>query len=187
MMVPDVAYARSGDVAVAYQVIGEGPVDIVFLRGISGDLVSTWEQPLLVRHIEGLAANGRLIMLDRRGTGLSDRPRDVQSAESTMDDIRAVMDAVGSERAVLWTGANATAIAVLFAATYPERTAGLILFDPRVVGTRSPDYPWAQTVEEWRAELADVRSRWGSRSYFEELARIWAPEVAADPAFVDWF
>jgi len=187
MSVPDVAYARSGDVAVAYQVIADGPVDIVFLRGTSGDLVSTWEQPLLVRHVEGLAANGRLMMLDRRGTGLSDRPRDAQSAESTMDDIRAVMDAVGSVRAVLWTGANATAIAVLFAATYPERTAGLVLFDPMVVGTRSPEYPWARTPDEWRAELADVRSRWGSRSYFEALARNWAPEVADDPAFVDWF
>jgi len=187
MNVPDVAYARSGDVAVAYQVIGDGPIDIVFLRAITGDLLSSWDQPLLVRHVEGLAAHGRVIMLDRRGTGLSDRPRDVQSAESTMDDIRAVMDAVGSERAVLWTGGNATGIVVLFAATYPERTAGLILFDPRVVGTRSPDYPWAQTVEEWRAQLADVRSRWGSSSYFEELARTWAPEVADDPAFVDWF
>jgi len=185
--VPDVAYARSGDVAVAYQVIGDGPADIVFLRGTSGDLVSTWEQPLLVRHVEGLAANGRLIMLDRRGTGLSDRPRDVQSAESTMDDIRAVMDAAGSERAVLWTGANATAIAVLFAATYPERTAGLVLFDPMVVGTRSAEYPWGRTADEWRAQLAEVRGRWGSRSYFEELARTWAPEVADDPAFVDWF
>ena len=187
MNVPDVNYARSGDVAVAYQVIGDGPIDIVFLRAITGDLLSTWDQPLLVRHVEGLAMNGRVIMLDRRGTGLSDRPRDVQSAESTMDDIRAVMDAVGSERAVLWTGGNATGIVVLFAATYPERTAGLILFDPRVVGTRSPEYPWAQTGEEWRAQLGEIRSRWGSRSYFEELARTWAPEVADDPDFVDWF
>ena len=187
MNVPDVAYARSGDVAVAYQVIGDGPIDIVFLRAITGDLLSSWDQPLLVRHVEGLAAHGRVIMLDRRGTGLSDRPRDVQSAESTMDDIRVVMDAVGSGRAVLWTGGNATGIVVLFAATYPERTAGLILFDPRAVGTRSPEYPWAQTADEWRAQLADVRNRWGSRSYFEELARSWAPEVADDPAFVDWF
>jgi class 3 adenylate cyclase len=186
-MAPVTRYARSEGASIAYQVIGDGPIDIVFLRAITGDLLSTWDQPLLVRHVEGLAANGRVIMLDRRGTGLSDRPRDVQSAESTMDDIRAVMDSVGSERAVLWTGGNATGIVVLFAATYPERTAGLILFDPRVVGTRSAEYPWAQTVEEWRAQLADVRSRWGSRSYFEELARTWAPEVADDPAFVDWF
>jgi class 3 adenylate cyclase len=184
---PDVSYARSGDVAVAYQLVGSGPVDIVFLRGITGDLLSSWEQPLLVRHVEGLAANGRVIMLDRRGTGLSDRVREVQSIETTMDDVRAVMDAAASERAVVWTGGNATGIAVLFAATYPERCAGLVLFDPRVKGIRSTDYPWAQTEDEWRTQLAEVRTRWGSRDYLEDLARQWAPEVADDRDFVDWF
>jgi class 3 adenylate cyclase len=184
---PDVSYARSGDVAIAYQVVGSGPVDIVFIRAITGDLVSTWEQPLLVRHVEGLATSGRVLMLDKRGTGLSDRVREVQSLETSMDDIRAVMDAVGSERAVLWTGGNATGIGVLFAATYPERCAGLVLFDPRVIGIRSPEYPWAQTEEDWRKQLGDIRARWGSRSYFEELAREWAPEVARDVDFVDWF
>jgi len=184
---PDVSYARSGDVAIAYQLVGRGPVDIVFLRAITGDLLSTWEQPLLVRHVEGLASCGRVIMLDRRGTGLSDRVREVQSLETTMDDVRAVMDAVGSERAVLWTGGPATGIAVLFAATYPERCAGLVLFDPRVKGIRSSDYPWAQTEDEWRQQPADVRARWGARDYLEELAHEFAPEVADDDEFRDWF
>jgi len=98
---PDVRYARSGDVAIGYQVIGSGGTDIVFVRGMSADLLSTWEQPLLVAHIERLASNGRVLLLDRRGTGLSDRVREVQSLESTMDDVRAVMDDAGSERAVL--------------------------------------------------------------------------------------
>lgn len=187
MQPPDVSYARSGDVAIAFQVVSDGPMDTVFLRGITGDLLSTWEQPLLVRHVEGLASSGRVIMLDRRGTGLSDRVREVQSIETTMDDIRAVMDAVGSERAVVWTGGTATGIAALFAATYPERCAGLVLFDPRVKGTRSPDYPWAQSEDEWRTELAEVRTRWGARDYFEELAHAWAPEVADRPDFVEWF
>ena len=187
MKPPDVSYTRSGDVAIAYQVVGSGPVDIVFIRGITGDLLSTWEQPLLVRHVEGLAAVGRVLMLDKRGTGLSDRVREVQSLETSMDDIRAVMDAVGSERAVLWTGGTATGIAVLFAATYPERCAGLVLFDPRVLGIRAAEYPWAQTEEEWRSQLSDIRARWGSRSYFEELAHHWAPEVADNADFVDWF
>jgi pimeloyl-ACP methyl ester carboxylesterase len=164
MTTPDVAYARSGDVAIAYQVVGEGPPDIVFMRGITGDLVSTWDQPLLVRHVEGLAAHGRVLMLDRRGTGLSDRVREIQSAETAMDDIRAVLDDVGSDGAVLWIGANATGVAVLFAATYPERCAGLAIFDPRVVGIRSTDYPWAQTPDEWRAQLAEIRSRWLTRA-----------------------
>ena len=186
MTMPDVAYARSGDVAIAYQVVGEGSPDIVFVRGISGDLVSSWDQPLLVRHVQGIAANGRLLMLDKRGTGLSDRVREVQSAETAMDDIRAVLDAVGSARAVLWTGGYATGVAVLFAATYPDRCAGLLLFDPKVVGTRTDDYPWAPTRDEWRERLADIRAGWGSRAYLEQLARESAPEVADDPAFVDW-
>lgn len=104
-----------------------------------------------------------------------------------MDDVRAVMDAVGSESAVLWTGGTSTGIGVLFAATYPERCAGLVLFDPRVKGIRSPDYPWAPTEEEWRQRLAAVRAGWGERRYFESLAREWAPEVAADDGFRDWF
>jgi class 3 adenylate cyclase len=187
MQLPDVSYARSGDVAIAYQVIGGGRPDIVFARGVTGDLVSTWDQPLLVRHVEGLAACGRLLMLDRRGTGLSDRTREVQSPETAMDDIRAVIDTVGSERAVLWTGGTATGIGVLFAATYPDRCAGLILFDPRVKGTRSPDYPWASTEEEWRERLAAVRAGWGERDFLEALAHELAPEVADDDGFREWF
>jgi class 3 adenylate cyclase len=184
---PDVSYARSGDVAIAYQVVGAGAPDVVFMRGIAGDLVSTWDQPLLVRHVRGLAECGRVLMLDKRGTGLSDRVREVQSAETTMDDVRAVMDTVGSDRAVLWTGATSTGIGVLFAATYPDRCAGLVLFDPRLKGVRSPDYPWAPTDEEWRERLAEVRAGWGERSFLEGLAHEWAPEVADDERFRDWF
>jgi pimeloyl-ACP methyl ester carboxylesterase len=159
--------------------VGEGPPDIVFVRGITGDLLSTWEQPLLVGHVEGLAACGRVLMLDKRGTGLSDRVREVQSLETAMDDVRAVMDAVDSKSAVVWTGGTSTGIGVLFAATYPERCAGLVLFDPRVKGIRSSDYPWAPTEEEWRERLAAVRAGWGERRYFESLAREWAPATTA--------
>jgi pimeloyl-ACP methyl ester carboxylesterase len=184
---PDVTYARSGEVAIAYQLVGDGPTDIVFVRGITGDLLSTWEQPMLVRHVEGLAAFGRVLMLDKRGTGLSDRVREVQSLDTTMDDVRAVMDAAGSESAVLWSGNTSTGLSVLFAATYPDRCIGLALFDPRIRGTRAPDYPWAATPEEWRQQLAEVRAGWGERTYLEGLAREWAPEVADDAAFRDWF
>jgi class 3 adenylate cyclase len=184
---PEVSYARSGDVAIAYQIVGAGPPDLVFVRGTTGDLLSTWEQPLLVRHVEGLAEFSRVLMLDKRGTGLSDRVREVQSIETTMDDVRAVMDAADSERAVLWTGSTSTGIGVLFAATYPERCAGLIIFDPQVKGTRSDDYPWSPTEEEWRAQLAAVRAGWGDRGYLDELARQRAPEVADDDEFRDWF
>lgn len=184
---PEVSYARSGDVAVAYQVVGDGPTDIIFLRGITGDLLSTWEQPLLVRHVQGLAAGGRVLMLDRRGTGLSDRVREVQSLDSAMDDIRAVMDAAGSERAVLWTGGSSTGVSLLFAATYPDRCAGLVLFDPRIRGVRSAGYPWAPTPDEWRRHLAEIRAGWGDRAYLERLAHEWAPEVADEPTFREWF
>ena len=187
VVVPEVHYARSGDVAIAYQVVGDGSPDLFFSRGLVGDLLSTWDQPLLVRHVEGLAAFGRLIMIDKRGTGLSDRVREVPSVETAMDDTRAVLDAVGSERAVLWGGGNATGVNVLFAATYPERTAGIVLFDPRVKGTKSDDYPWAPSESEWRAQLAAVRDGWGTRSFLEALAREWAPEKAGDQAFVTWF
>ncbi|HEU5373394.1 MAG TPA: adenylate/guanylate cyclase domain-containing protein [Gaiellaceae bacterium] len=187
MQLPDVRYARSGDVAVAYQVVGDGSPDIIFVRGIAGDLVSTWDQPLLVRHVEGLAACGRLIMLDKRGTGLSDRVREVHSAETAMDDVRAVMDAVGSESAVIWLGAAATGVGVMFAATYPERCAGLVCFDPQVKGTRASDYPWAPSEEEWRERLTAIRSGWGERAFLEELAREWAPEAANDDGFRRWF
>jgi class 3 adenylate cyclase len=183
---PEVHYARSGDVAVAYQVVGSGGTDLVFARHMSGDLLSSWEQPLLVRHVEGLAANGRVLMLDRRGTGLSDRVREVQSLETTMDDIRAVMDDAGSERAVLWTGLHSTGIGVLFAATYPDRCAGLMLLDPQVRGIGSDEYPWAPTTDEWRERLRGIRTGWGERGYLEQLAREWAPEMADDAAFIDW-
>jgi class 3 adenylate cyclase len=137
--------------------------------------------------VEGLAAFGRVLLLDKRGTGLSDRVREVQSVDSAMDDIRAVMDAAGSERAVLWSGATSTGVSILFAATYPDRCLGVALVDPRVRGTRAADYPWAATPEEWRRQLAAVRAGWGDRSYLEGLAREWAPEVADDEAFRDWF
>jgi class 3 adenylate cyclase len=187
VQLPDVRYARSGDLAIAFQVVGDSRPDVVFVRGIAGDLVSTWDQPLLVRHVEGLAACGRLIMVDRRGTGLSDRVREVHSAETAMDDVRAVMDAVDSQNAVLWAGGTATGVGVLFAATYPERCAGLVLFDPRVKGTRANDYPWALDADEWRDQLAAVRSGWGDRTFLERLAHEWAPEVADDRAFREWF
>jgi class 3 adenylate cyclase len=186
MRVPEVHYARSGEVAIAYQEVGFGPIDIVFVRGMSGDLLSTWEQPKLVRHIDGLAQMGRVLMLDKRGTGLSDRVRQVQSLETTMDDIRSVMDAADAQRAVVWTGHSSTGIAVLFAATYPERCAGLILLEPEVRGTGSEEYPWAPTADEWHDRLRAVQS-WGQREYMQALAREWAPDGVGDPAFVEWF
>jgi class 3 adenylate cyclase/pimeloyl-ACP methyl ester carboxylesterase len=187
MAIPDVRYARSGDVSIAYQVIGDGPVDMVYPRALAGDLISTWDQPLLVRHIEGLASFTRLLLFDKRGTGLSDHVREVPTLETRMDDVRAVMDDAGSEAAVLWTGGEASRMSVLFAATYPERTLGISLLDPSAKGSRAPDYPWAPSEEEWRRKLASVREGWGTRAYLSDLLREWAPTVADDEGFREWF
>jgi class 3 adenylate cyclase/pimeloyl-ACP methyl ester carboxylesterase len=186
MEIPDVRYARSGDVAIAYQVVGDDPVDIVFVRGFAGDLLSTWDQPLLVRHVLDLAGFARVLMIDKRGQGLSDRLREVPTLEMRMDDLRAVMDDVDSRRAVLWSAHEGARLAALFAATYPERTAGLVLFDPEAKGTQAADYPWARSEEEWDRWLVEVREGWGRREFFERLIREWAPGVE-DTAFRDWF
>jgi class 3 adenylate cyclase/alpha-beta hydrolase superfamily lysophospholipase len=185
--VPDIQYVRSGDVAVAYQVLGEGPVDVVWFRGMAGDLLSTWDEPLILRHARDLATFSRLLMFDKRGTGLSDRVREAPTLETRMDDVRAVMDVAGSERAVLWTAHEGSRTALLFAATYPERTAGLVLLEPSVRGTGSAEYPWAPDEEDWRRRLSSVREGWGQRTFFAELLRDWAPSLVDDDAFEDWF
>ena len=159
----------------------------MFVRGITGDLLSTWDQPLLIRHVLGLAENGRVLMLDKRGTGLSDGVGGLPTLETRMDDVRAVMDAAGSEQAVLWSGMEGSRITTLFAATYPERTSGLILLKPSAKGRPTPDYPWAQSEDEWRRTLREVREGWGERAYFHGLLRVQAPALAEDEAFRAWF
>ena len=158
------------------------------MRGIAGDLLSTWEQPLLVRHVEGLAACGRVLMLDKRGTGLSDRVREVQSLETTMDDVRAVMDAAGSESAVLWTGGTSTGIGVLFAATYPGAVRRPRPLRPEGQGDPLGRLPVGSRPRRNGASGSPRSAPAGaSERYLEELAREWAPEVADDEGFRDWF
>jgi len=187
VQIPDVQYARSGDAAIAYQIVGDGPTDIVFARGFAGELLSMWEHPLPRRHVTGLAELGRVLLIDKRGTGLSDRFREVGTLETRMDDLRAVMDAVGSERAVFWAANESARLGILFAATYPERTAGLVMLEPWLRGRRSAEYPWAPDDEEWAERLAGVRDGWGKRDFFVGLLREIGDDAARDPAFVDWF
>jgi class 3 adenylate cyclase len=187
MDVPDVRYARSGDVAIAYQVVGEGPNDLVFIRGTLADLLAGWDMPLFVDHVEGLARSSRVVLFDKRGSGLSDPVRQVPTLETRMDDVRAVMDAVESERAVLWAAQEGSRIALLFAATYPERTSALVLYDPTARGLWAPDYPWAATEEEWRRELREIHDRWGDRDYLMERAHRLAPAGAQNEAWLEWF
>jgi class 3 adenylate cyclase len=187
MDVPDVSYARSGDVAIAYQVVGEGPTDLVFVRGTLADLLASWDMPLYVDHVDGLAQSGRVLLFDKRGSGLSDPVRQVPTLETRMDDIRAVMDAADSERAVLWAAQEGSRIALLFAATYPERTSAVVLYDPTARGLWAPDYPWAENEEGWRSELREIRDRWGDRDYLVSRARRLSPVGAANPAWLEWF
>lgn len=187
VQIPDVHYARSGDVAIAYQVVGEGPIDLVFIRGTLADLLAGWEMPLFVDHVEGLARSARVLLFDKRGSGLSDPVRQVPTLETRMDDVRAVMDAIDSERAVLWAAQEGSRIALLFAATYPERTRALVLYDPTARGRWAPDYPWAATEDEWRRELREIGDRWGDREYLMERAHRLSPFGAQDDAWLEWF
>jgi class 3 adenylate cyclase len=183
---PEVHYARSGDVSVAYQVVGNGPVDVLLVPFLI-NLVWAWEQPIFVDFCNRLASFSRLILLDKRGTGLSDRPRDMPSFETRMDDLRAVMDAAESEKAVLvGAGSPGGQLCCVFAATYPERVEALVLQNtwPRVI--QAPDFPFGDTEDEWRRRVMDARRNWGSREYQRNELRKYLPSYADDPAFEQW-
>jgi pimeloyl-ACP methyl ester carboxylesterase len=141
----EVRYARSGEVNIAYQVVGNGPVDLVFVPGFVSHLELDWDEPRSARFLERLASFSRLIRFDKRGTGLSDRPGGLPDLETRMDDVRAVMDAVSVERAALFGYSEGGPMSVLFAATYPERTTALVLYGT-YAKRRDPtdDYPWAR-------------------------------------------
>ena len=187
MEVPEVRYARSGSISIAYQVFGDGPVDLVVVRGSLSDLASVWEQPLFVRHAEGLASFARVLMFDKRGMGLSDRLREVSTLEDRMDDIRAVLDDAKVERAAFFAAHEGTRLALLFGASYPERTRALVLHEPSVRGRRAPDYPWARSDDEWREWLREVAAAWGETAFFARMLREYSPSVSADPNFNRWY
>jgi class 3 adenylate cyclase len=186
METPDIRYARSGDVSIAYQVVGEGPVDILFVPFLI-NLVWAWEQPIFADFCHRLASFSRLILFDKRGTGLSDRPRELPTLETRMDDLRAVMDAASSERAVLLgAGSPGGQLAAVFAATYPERVKALILQNtwPRVVW--APDFPAGDPVEEWHRRVREARASWGTRDYQRAELNRWFPTRKDDPEFEQW-
>jgi class 3 adenylate cyclase len=182
--IPEIHYTRSGDVAIAYQTFGDGPRDLVLVPMFS-NLVFPWSQADWRGMYHDFARFSRLIIFDKRGTGLSDRPRDLGPLETRMDDIRAVLDAVGADRATLVGMVEGGQTCALFAATYPERTEALVLANTPARVIRADDYPYGVTEGEWRELLRTVRERWGEREYFEEQARQINPE--GDEEFLDWF
>ena len=161
-MPPQTRYARSGDVHLAYQVVGGGPLDLVFVHGWVSNVEYAWEVPPLARFLDRLASFARLILFDRRGTGMSDRvpDRELPPLEQRMDDIRTVMDAVGSERAAIFGASEGGNMSVLFAATYPERTVALVTFGVFAKRIWSPDYPWAPTPEQRQKDFEIVEREW---------------------------
>lgn len=181
---PETRYARSGDVSIAYQVLGSGPRDLVYVPGWVSNLEVMWEDPTLARFLRRLASFSRLIMFDKRGTGLSDPvPLDeLPMLEVRMDDVRAVMDAVGSERAALFGHSEGGNLCILFAATYPERTEAMILTGSYAKRIYSDDYPWAPTWEKRSREIEETARSWPDSMPVE----LFAPSRVADQAFREW-
>ena len=180
---PETHYARSGDVSIAYQVVGDGPFDVVFVPPSVSNVELGWEVPNVRALLEQLASFSRLIHFDKRGTGMSDRVAGAPTLEARMDDVRAVMDAVGSERAALVGWSEGVAMSTLFAATYPERAWALVLYGAAARELRALDYPWGPTEAEALRAIADDRAATGP-SVFYEIARSGMPsgstaEIAA--------
>ena len=190
-MPPEVHYARSGDVTIAYQVVGDGPIDMVTASGSVTHLEVLWEEPGYSRYLQRLARFARLIVFDKRGVGMSDRVAGVATLEERMDDLRAVMDAVGSPRAVMFGQSEGGPMAVLFAATFPERTTALVVYGSMVRGGWHPDDPNSLAIAPTRADYErlvaereeSVRREWGAPLSLSVLA----PSRADDPAFAAWW
>jgi pimeloyl-ACP methyl ester carboxylesterase/DNA-binding winged helix-turn-helix (wHTH) protein len=182
---PRVSYARSGSVNIAYEVVGAGPVDLIFVMGWVSHLEYFWNEPSFARFLNRLSSMARLILFDKRGTGLSDAVpvSQLPTLEQRLDDVRAVMEAVGSERAVLLGVSEGGPMCSLFAATYPERTEALIMIGSYARRLRDDDYPWGPTREERDAFCQRIVDEWGGPVGLEERA----PSKIGDPAFREWW
>ncbi len=179
-MPPETRYARSGDLHIAYQVVGDGPLDLVYVPTWISQVEHYWEEPGVKRYFERLAAFSRLIMFDRRGSGLSDPVPGTPTLEEQMDDVVAVMEAAGSERAAVFAQLDGGAMAALFAATHPERTTALVLYEAMARMSWAPDYDWALRPEEREARL---QQSWGDGSRISALA----PKSSSNPRVRHWF
>lgn len=184
-MTPKTRYARSRGASIAYQVCGEGPLDLLFVTGWITQIEHLWEAPANRRFLERLAGFGRLILFDSRGTGLSERVLDSYTVEQEVQDALAVLDAAGSERAAVITYAQGGLVGAQLAADHPERVGALIMYASIARTAWAPDYDWAMTIEE-RRELAERNiAGWGETD--SEAMAAWAPSMASDPALVAWF
>lgn len=180
---PSTQYTKSGRINIAYQVFGSGPIDLVYIPGWVSNIDLMWECPELVGFLNELGKIARVILFDKRGTGLSDRVVELSTLEERMDDIRAVMDAAGSEKAVLFGHSEGGSVSALFAATYPNRVISMVTFGIFAKRRFSPDYPWAPTDQERQVVYDMIENNWGSgKMNLESLA----PSKANDKIFMDW-
>jgi len=188
MEAPEVRYVRSGDVNIAYATIGDGPFDIVFVAGwVLTVFESAWDGPA-ADTLRRLASFARLILFDKRGTGLSDREYGMPDYETRMDDIRAVMDAAGSERAAILGVSEGGPLTLLFAASHPERVAAMILYATTSTFIGDDDHPWSPTAEEWRAIIdGRAQAQFGTDEFFESTFRGLSPSIADDPEQQRWW
>jgi class 3 adenylate cyclase len=177
-MRPVTSYAKSGDVHIAYQVTGHGPLDLVVVPGFVSHLEADWNSPLQTRFIERLSSFSRLIRFDKRGTGLSDRVP-IPTLEQRMDDVRMVMDAVGSERAALYGVSEGGPMSLLFAATYPARTTALVIYGSYARRLWAPDHPFGRTQAEWDEIIQRLEREWGGPVAMD----VWAPSRIHDERF----
>jgi class 3 adenylate cyclase/esterase/lipase len=178
---PETRYARSGDVNIAYQVSGAGPFDVVFVPGSESHVELAWEVPAIRSWFERFGSFARLIHFDKRGTGMSDAVSAATNLETRMDDVRAVMDAAGSERAAVIGVSEGGPMSVLFAATYPDRAWALVLYGAMAKETRTPDYPWGDDEAEILQAIANVSANLSDRPQrLEERARVACPSASDD-------
>jgi pimeloyl-ACP methyl ester carboxylesterase len=185
MSPPATRYAKSGDTSIAYQVVGDGPLDLVLVLGFTTHLELQWESPAFARFFERISSFSRLIIFDKRGTGLSDPIAEVPTLEQRVDDVRAVMDAAGSERAALFGISEGGPMSVLFAATHPDRVTALVLHGAMGRTTEAPDYPWASPAEALREAAAEfIAPYWGQQA--EGMVELFAPSLADDPGAVEF-
>jgi pimeloyl-ACP methyl ester carboxylesterase len=184
-MLPVTRYARSGEASIAYQVAGEGPLDMLFLTGWITQIEQLWEAPANRRFLERLARLGRLIIFDSRGTGLSDRLLDTYRLEQEMDDALAVLDAAGSERAALFSYSVGGLVAALLAAEHPERVGALVMYASTARTSWAPDYHWAMKRHEREALTERTIAGWGVPN--KDAMDAFAPSMGNDPALGEWF
>ncbi|MBZ9882826.1 alpha/beta fold hydrolase [Mesorhizobium sp. CA10] len=180
---PTTHYVKSAGINIAYQVTGEGPIDLIYVPGWVSNLDLAWGSPRFAHVLKRLGTFSRLIRFDKRGTGLSDRNVGLPTLEERMEDVRAVLDAVGSTRAVLFGSSEGGPMCMLFAATYPERTSALVLNGTYAKGTWSKEYPWARTVAQVDDDVAAVERQWGKPADMSNAA----PSLTEDMVEREWF